>query len=258
MSASALRHTDEGGKEHDDENIITGGSRHDELRNAFGGAALRLHQLNHPWNHHRRGNGSQYGAHHRGFDSRDAENVRGEKDKSENFETGRQKRHQDCRPAYSSQIRRIQGKTCFQKDDDQRRLAQFCRYGQNRRIQKIQRIGAQNDSCNQHTDNPRQFQTAADTGRRQTDEKDECERCQHDKFLLILKNFFMRLITSGGAIYVTGFRAPVFAGCKFPQARSQSLEMRMMARDVGNANRRGKSRYRIRRDPGLRLFPVRA
>lgn len=26
MSASALRHTDEGGKEHDDENIITGDS----------------------------------------------------------------------------------------------------------------------------------------------------------------------------------------------------------------------------------------
>ena len=83
-------------------------------------------------------------------------------------------------------------------------------------IQKIQRIGAQNDSCYQHTDNPRQFQTAADTSRRQTDKKDECERCQHDKFLLDVKKFLYEADNFGRCNICHGFPRAGFRGMQVP------------------------------------------
>ena len=110
----------------------------------------------------------QYGAHHRGFDSRDAENCGAKRDTARIFETGRQKRHQTAGRPTRLQIRRIRERPAL-KDDDQQAAWHSSADGQNRRIQKT-------------SAGPRTIPvisipiiaavcTAADTGRRQTDER---------------------------------------------------------------------------------------
>lgn len=75
MNRSALGHGDKGGEKNNDENIITGCSCHDHLRDAFICTVPLLHELNHPWDYHRRRNSAQYSAHDSGFYPCNSQNM---------------------------------------------------------------------------------------------------------------------------------------------------------------------------------------
>ena len=97
----ALRHAEKRGKEHDDENIVAGRARHDELRDALVHSAALLHQLHHARHDHRGRHRREHRAHDRRLHARDAEKMRREQHIAEDLTACGQAGHQHRWPAHA-------------------------------------------------------------------------------------------------------------------------------------------------------------
>ena len=125
MCAAALCHSRKCGKQHDHINIITGSACQDHLGNAFGCAVFFIHQLYHSWDNYSRGYRTHYSAHYSRFQSGNSQKIRCQQKVSQDFESCRNAGHHDGRTTHFLQIGKIQGKSRFQQDNDQRNLPQL-------------------------------------------------------------------------------------------------------------------------------------
>ena len=169
----ALRHAEKRGKEHDDENIVAGRARHDELRDALVHSAALLHQLHHARHDHGGRDRREHRAHNGGFNSRKAEQARRKQHVAEDLEACRQTRHEQCGTPHTPEVGEVERKTGLEQNDDERELAQLGGDGEQRRIEHIERARAEQDADKQQTDDARQVQRTEKRRQRKAAEKNE-------------------------------------------------------------------------------------
>ena len=172
-----LGHAQEGGKEHDDKDVVAGGAGHHHLGDALFCAPALLHQAHHAGHHHRRRNRRHHRAHHRRFGQRKAQQHRSQQHIGRDFKAGGHKAHHHRRAAHLFQVRQIQRKARFEQDDDKGHLPQIGADGEDGIIQHIQRARPQHNAHRQHADDAGQVQLLAEGRRRETRQKHERKTC---------------------------------------------------------------------------------
>ena len=181
VRSAALRHTDEGGKEDDHENVVAGRAGENKLRNAFVRSPAVFHQLHHARHDDGGRDRAEHRAHRGGFDARHAEKG-GRKEKERQYLTAcRHAGEQHRAPPHAPEVGGVQRQSGLEQNDDERDLPQLGGDGEKGGVQQIQGIRSQQNAREQEAENARQAEPLAQGGRRETEKKNERERGEHKK-----------------------------------------------------------------------------
>ena len=120
-------HTQEDGKQDNNENVINRGCRQNHGGDAFLGPFAPLHEIDHQRHHYSRGDRCQDTTQNGGLEEGNFQEVRGNRHDCRNFENGRQSGHNDRCLAYPTESVSPQLEPCPQKDHNQSNLAKVSR-----------------------------------------------------------------------------------------------------------------------------------
>lgn len=103
-------------------------------------------------------------------------------DIGQDLKAGGQERHEHCRTSHPAQVTEVQRKPRLDENDDECHLPQVGADGEDGRVQQPQDIGTEQDSGEEHANDPGQAQQAAQGCHGESRQENQRKGSEHNKF----------------------------------------------------------------------------